>query len=281
MKKLYSLFIMLALALACPAVAAASAITVIVDNPQAVQLGTYEYDASNNRVFVPIEGGTQESNVVEFDSYISLYVLSNDNYAIKSVKKDDVEQMYSTPQLEYSIYSYTDGEIFFVETQSLDEILTASFTVNVDDPSKVALRTGGSLGKDIKLTEASTVIKFDPVNGNNIQLAHSDYNLSLYSVKLNNVEQTAQYGRYSIDVANGDVIDIVANIPDKDITVKVDVPEGCEGVFKSLQKKNGYAYEDLEGDFLAGATVKAGTPLQLNLDGDNFNITGLYNNRPL
>lgn len=280
MKKFYSLLTMMALFAAAAFSASAAQVTVIVDNPAAIQIGQNVTDYTTwTSTFKLLVDEVTEVNSFEL-SNVNFEIKANDNYVITSVKDgNDAEKLSSSPAYNYSAYEWSgaDSYTYVVSTKSLDELYTASCTINIDDPSKVKFRTGGTLGKDITFEGKTNTLKFDPVsNGaNQLQIGPAVTSVPLYEVKLDGKVQTAINNFYTLELTDGCTIDITAIIPDKDVTVKVNVPADCKGVFKAMQKmKDGstYEYENLEGDFLAGETLKAGTPLRLVLDTDAYSV---------
>lgn len=280
MKKFYTLLTMLVLLAAGAFTATAANVTVIVDDPDAIQIGRNVYDTTTwTQKFESLVDEVSDINNFDIDGSVNFDIKANDNYVITSVKDaDDSEKLYSSPARSCNIYEWQgDTFTYVVSTKKIDELFTASCTINVDDPSKVRLRTGGSLGQDITLEGTTTILKFDPVSkdANQLQLGPVVSSVPLYEVKLNDEVQTPIYGNYTLTLTDGCTVDITAIIPDKDVTVKVNVPEDCKGVFKAMQKmKEGstYEYEDLAGDFLSGVTLKAGTSLKLVLDADAYSI---------
>lgn len=260
--------------------ASAAQVTVIVDNPAAIKIGKNVYDYSTwTQQYVSLVDEVTEINNFEIEGTVQFDIAATDDYVITSVKDaNDSEKVSSAPTRTCNIYEWSgDTFTYVVTTKSIEDLYTASCTINVDAPSKVRLRTGGSLGKDITLESTTTILKFDPVSSgaNQLQLGPVTSSVPLYEVKLNDEVQTPLYGNYTLTLTDGCTVDITAIIPDKDVTLKVNVPDDCKGVFKAMQKmKDGstYEYEDIEGDFLAGATLKAGTPLRLVLDADAYSI---------
>lgn len=279
MKKLYSLLTMMVLFAAAAFSAKAAQVTVIVDNPAAIQIGQNVTDYTTwTSTFKLLVDEVTEVNNFELSS-VNFEIKANDNYVITSVKDgNEAEKLYSSPAYSYSAYEWSgDSFTYVVSTKSLDELYTASCTINVDDPSKVRFRTNGTLGKDITFENTVNTLKFDPVsNGaNELQIGPAVTSVPLYEVKLDGEVQPATNNFYTLKLTDGCTVDITAIIPDKDVVVKVNVPQDCKGVFKAMQKmKDGstYEYEDLEGDFLGGETLKAGTPLRLVLDNDAYSI---------
>lgn len=278
MKKFYSILSMMVLCAVTAFSASAASVTVIVDNPDAILIGKKGWDASYNPTWESLVNEVQKINTFEVDK-VNFYIKAADNYVITSVKDaDNNEKLSSSPQREYNAWEWEGDEFtYVVTTKSLDEIYTASCTINVDDPAKVRVRTGGALGGDVTLKDKTTVLKFDPVSkdANQLQVAPLSSSVPLYEVKLNGEVQTPQYGSYTINLTDGCTVDITAVIPDKDVTLKINIPDECKAAFKSVQimdQAGSYLYVDVEGDFFAGHTFKAGDPISVVLDTDMYFI---------
>lgn len=260
--------------------ASAAQVTVIVDNPAAIKIGKNVYDYSTwSQQYVSLVDEVTEINNFEIEGTVQFDIAATDDYVITSVKDaNDSEKVSSAPTRTCNIYEWSgDTFTYVVTTKSIEDLYTASCTINVDDPSKVRLRTGGSLGKDITLESTTTILKFDPVSSgaNQLQLGPVTSSVPLYEVKLNDEVQTPLYGNYTLTLTDGCTVDITAIIPDKDVTLKINIPDECKAAFKSVQimdQAGSYLYVDVEGDFFAGHTFKAGDPISVVLDTDMYFI---------
>lgn len=233
MKKIYS-FLASALALATAATASATSVTIIVDNPAAVDIVSSKWNTEiGGYDYIPLVDPVKDVNVVETNEY-SGEVRAKEGYAIVSVKENDKELLYSSPKdyWEFYMYESNNGKVYTVSTVNLDEARTASVELTVDDPSKVKLRRKGEIGGDITLVAGTQTIKFDPESENQFKILAVSSTSPIYYVKHNGEDVAQFYGQYQIDVRDGDKIEIAANFPDVDYTVKVIVPEGAEGVFQ-------------------------------------------------
>ncbi len=276
MKKIYS-FLASALALATAATASATSVTIIVDNPAAVDIVSSKWNTEiGGYDYIPLVDPVKDVNVVETNEY-SGEVRAKEGYAIVSVKENDKELLYSSPKdyWEFYMYESNNGKVYTVSTVNLDEARMASVELTVDDPSKVKLRRKGEIGGDITLVAGTQTIKFDPESENQFKILAVSSTSPIYYVKHNGEDVAQFYGQYQIDVRDGDKIEIAANFPDVDYTVKVIVPEGAEGVFQGFRDYNG---NTPEGDFIAGALVHAGTSLTMNINSTDYYVEDILVN---
>ncbi len=179
MKKLYAF---LTAALACVGAFNANAykVTVQVDNPAAVQ-------ATMGSQTVTFTDGVAE---IEFTGYnyldlqtVSPYVF--DTVYTKYASSDDWYSGYIGSPTYYSIYlsEYADGDQYKFTTASLEDLRTASVTLNVDDPSAIEFQYSWSNEK-FTPTEQHTVVKYVPGKETPFNITSKDGN-PLYKVTLN------------------------------------------------------------------------------------------------
>lgn len=177
----------------------------------------------NDQLVTPVADGDMYK--IDMGSEKYLRVIAKPGILFTSVS---VEDTYSstTNDLTHQISNLGDGryyidlymsfpedEIFHIKTSGASDARFASCTVNIDDPSRVKFTRGGEV---IDLTAGANAVKFDPANESVIEI--EPVGKPLYKVSRGNEEFTTEY-RYIITVADGDVIDIIANYPDQDCTV--------------------------------------------------------------
>ena len=154
-------------------------------------------------------------------------------------------------------YVYSDA-VLSVKSADIEASRTASCTINVDDASKVSVAYNS--GTNINLENGANTVKFNPTTESPLEIMHATYGESLYSVLVNNVEQTDSYGRYYVNVADGDVIDINANFPNLPSTINFNYGENESEVLGCISVEvNGEKVEDFDGKTLTatlGQTVK-------------------------
>lgn len=131
---------------------------------------------------------------------------------------------------------------------------TASCKVTVDDASKVTLGFSGTY-TTFPLVNGENDVKFVPEVESPFVISAKDNSTSLYSVKKNSEEVQPKYGSYRVDVANGDKIEIQANYPDVDYSVKFNLSEKADGFITKVQVNGTDVTNYMDNNF----TVKAGS----------------------
>lgn len=265
MKNFYS-FILAGAAMLAPVASSAAVVTLYVDDPASVRVVRSEYDPSIGQstevnVVDPVEEG---ANIVNYNpgDYWSIEVKPNDGYKLSSVTENGVDVLYGQPIKYIYLDSSQDGKVYMITTKNLAQARTATATVTVDDASKVNMERNG--GSQVTLQNGTNTVKFIPGEESPFRIM-SRTSTPLCSVTLGGVEQTPQYGSYSVNVEDGAEINIRADFPDESYVVKLTVPEGCEDFVSSVVDGN---YQTLSGNILEGISMKAGSRF-----GINFNTT--------
>lgn len=283
MKKIYSFLLSLA-ALAAPAAADANVVTINIDDPQAVTVTKehWDYDLGQNvaeDVFNPLEEVNQYTYAEGI--YETIYIRPKDGYKLVSVMDNGSDVLYGNAY--YSVYcnDYNNGKVYTVTTANLDQIRTATATVNIDDVSKVRISRGGSGGEITNLVNGENKIKFDPNTESNFQIGSREYNNPIYMVKLNDEVASETYGSWYLTLADGSKVDIQAAWPDESYLVKINVPAEFPDMLKEV--RNGSTYELIEGDFAQGVMLKSGTNVSIQCNTttyaiDKFSINGEIQN---
>ncbi len=214
MKKFYSLVLAL---VACATTAFATSITLNIDDATRVKV------LVDDSVYTIVTGSNTITSDAEY-GYVTIQTTSSD-YGLKSVTVVDKTGAAQSPESIYSdkcylnLGSYTDGWTYTVTSFSYADLRTAKCKVYVDDASKVALTRYN--GSEITLVDGVNTIAFIPSSESK---AESPFGLrgenTLYAVKINGVEQTASWGSYYLNVADGDSVTILANFPDVDVPVQ-------------------------------------------------------------
>jgi hypothetical protein len=282
MKKLYFFLVALLTLISAQSLSAGTA-TFVVDNPAAVKFITVTYPAPDyQRTETNLVETVAAVNQIDVDGSLSMYVNANDGYAITSIKLNDSESgtdyVYSRTTSQSLYVNGSDNPTYYVKTLDLNAARTAAVNVTVDDPDKVSLYRNGDTSTKVSLVAGTQQIKFIP--GEETPFMIRPVGSALYAVTLNGVAQTANYGSYSVSVADGDTLNIQANYPDVKYTVKVEVPEGLEGVFTNVTSydRTTYTTTALEGDFFTGVGVQAGTEITVNLNTSSYAIEAIYAN---
>lgn len=177
----------------------------------------------------------------------------------------DGYQMYTSTGV-YSIYPTQDqdGQTWTVTSEKL--VYDGAVTITVDDASKVTAALSGSSNNILKLQNGENVVKYTSKYDQYL-LIQDSRNL-LYSVTVDGEPAKFDYG-YRIELKDVKNIDIKANYPDKDCTVKFTFTNpGTEG-FITYVGANGQAI-NLES--IASFTVKAGQTLSYTGNTSEYNV---------
>lgn len=225
-------------------------ITVNVDDASRVSL----YLGSSKQTL------TDGDNVLDVKTGDRLYFSANTGYVLKSVMNGTTTETISSLtscMIGLDEATHTDAK-WVVTTCPLDDVRTASCKVTVDDASKVTLGFSGTY-TTYALKDGENDVKFVPEVESTFAISAKDNSVSLYSVKKNSEPVSPQYGTYRIDVVNGDKIEIQANYPDEDYSVKFNLSEKAEGFITKVQV-NGVEVKNFMDD---NFTVKAGSQVSI------------------
>ncbi|MDE6206335.1 MAG: hypothetical protein K2M55_00830 [Muribaculaceae bacterium] len=152
------------------------------------------------------------------------------------------------------LYStFPEDEMFRIRTSGATEARSASFTLTVDDPSAIVLQRKA---QPVELTAGENTVKFDPTTEATIDIL--TVSKPLYSVTHNGTPVKSDF-RYTITVADGDVVDVQAKYPDIDCLVTINVTGGGASDFIATMDIDGKAAFNWDKPF----TVKAGTEVTL------------------
>ena len=195
-------------------------------------------------------------NVLDVKTGDRLYFSANTGYVLKSVMNGDkAETISSLTSCMIGLDEATHtGAKWVVTSCLLDDVRTASCKVTVDDASKVTLGFSGTY-TTFPLVNGENDVKFVPEVESPFVISAKDNSTSLYSVKKNSEEVQPKYGSYRVDVANGDKIEIQANYPDVDYSVKFNLSEKAAGFITKLTVNGTEVTNYMDNNF----TVKAGS----------------------
>lgn len=234
-------------------------ITVNVDDASRVSL----YLGSSKQTL------TDGDNVLDVKTGDRLYFSANTGYVLKSVMNGTTAETISSLtscMIGLDEATHTDAK-WIVTTCPLDDVRTASCKVTVDDASKVTLGFSGTY-TTYALKDGENDVKFVPEVESTFAISAKDNSVSLYSVKKNSEPVSPQYGTYRIDVVNGDKIEIQANYPDEDYSVKFNVSEKAEGFITKVQV-NGVEVKNFMDD---NFTVKAGSQVSITGNTNDYSL---------
>lgn len=274
MKKLYSVFMLAVMTIAMSFTAKADiTVTLKIDDPTRLT-AYYQYTDPVSWAYEEVnldlnkftgEGGTF---TIPAD-YGYVYVNATDGNTITSAINETTGDE-ATPGSGTYFYLYGDATLS-VTSADLESTRTASCTVNVDDASKVILSYYS--GSSITLENGANTVKFNPNGETPFQIQHINYGDVLYSVKLNGEAQTDSYGRYQVNVADGDVLDINANFPDEPTTITFSYGDNEAEVLGCISVKvDGVTVEDFDGKTLS-AKLGQKITIEGNTDLYNFNYS--------
>lgn len=270
MKKLYTFFMLAIMAISMSFTAKAD-ITVTLKVDDATRLTAYyQYtdptDYSYHQEDLDLTKFTGEGSSFTIPSdYGYVYVNATDGNTITSAINETTGSSVSTGTSTY-FYVYSNSTLS-VTSADLESTRTASCTVNVDDASKVILSYYS--GSAITLENGTNTVKFNPNGETPFQIQHINDGESLYSVALNGTEQSSYYGRYQVNVADGDVLDIKADFPDEPTVISFSYGENEAEVLGCISVTvDGVPVEDFDGK-----TLNAKLGQKITIEGDN----NLYN----
>lgn len=265
MKKLYSLGFLFLVGMLCFSARAIS-FTFKVNMPDQVTAQLNYADAT-------LDGETTVFTCDE-NTYFSINLKNSSDYIITDFTASDG----STPSnYKTSAYCYPmDGVTYTMTVASKESLRTGSFTLKIDDPSKVQIRySGGSYDQintaNLKGDNEPNTIKYDPATETGIEISSSDYSHPLYKVTIDGNDVPANYGSYSVTLTQGCVVAVEANYPDLPCTVRISYadPEGAGAITGA--KINDQAVDISTGTF----TAKLGDKLELTANTDAYRLNSL------
>ena len=212
---------------------------------------------------------TDGDNVLDVKTGDRLYFSANTGYVLKSVMNGTTAETISSLtscMIGLDEATHTDAK-WIVTTCPLDDVRTASCKVTVDDASKVTLGFSSTY-TTYALKDGENDVKFVPEVESTFAISAKDNSVSLYSVKKNSEPVSPQYGTYRIDVVNGDKIEIQANYPDEDYSVKFNLSEKAEGFITKVQV-NGVEVKNFMDD---NFTVKAGSQVSITGNTNDYSL---------
>ena len=248
MKKIYSLFVVLALAFVSFA-AQAFEFTLNIDNANAVSVQVN---------WEPVSIVNGENTFTGDDaSYTTVYVSQNPGYGLNSVSSAKTGTSASIYSGGAYIYPTADDNVWNVLTYSYADVRNAQCTIEVDDATKAKV-TFNTTWEQPTLVNGVNTVKFSAELESPFTIESTSYNTPLYKVEKNGAEvESDNWGNYAVEVANGDNIKIYANFPDTDYPVNITYGEGAEG-FVTDVKVNGVSVADVNK-----FTAKAGSKVEI------------------
>lgn len=213
-------------------------LTLNIDNPDRVNISFFGE---------LIEGLKEGDNEIEVDPWTNIEISAAKGCTLKSVVNSAGE----------SININSNTATVLLTDEKTEETLTitsekegeVAFTIEVDKPSEVSVLDCNY--KSISLNEGVNEMSM-PQSELPLIIGSVNYGQDLYSVTLDGVEQTYNYG-YSVMPKEGSKIVITAEFPDKDCTLTFEQTEDIGRFFTDIQVNGQSA-----GDFGNELTVCCG-----------------------
>lgn len=260
MRKLYA-SLLAAFAMLGGFEASAFTVTLEVDNPDAVAV-TFE----NNPVSF-----TDNAATLTYDTYgyvnieaVSPYML----VTLRNVTQGYDENMPSISSGYLSLSESQNGNVYKLTTGNLEELSTASLTINIDKTDAVRYQLAWS-GQIAVLDQTSQVVKFVPDKETALYISTLS-GKDLYEITCNGTPVTGSYGYYTIsNIKDGDVIDIKVDYPDDlKYSVKFNLSDGAKNGFITSVTADNEPVENWED-----AQVKAGSYMSVSFNTQEYKVT--------
>lgn len=261
MKKFYSFLFLAVAGLLTFAASAQVNFTIKVDDPSKVVV-----EKGYDKTVVDLSEGVA---AVTANLYDPIYITAVDGYMLKRV---NIGYDWDTNVKSSQVYVYGsfEGQVLDITTVAEADLYSGTLTVNADNPSVVNFLFAGTY-RSVMLSEGENTVRFDPESESGIMVSHTDYGKVLRSVKVNGEDVAMNsYKEYEANIADGDVIDIVANFPDEEYAVLFTYPETCPGLIKRATVD--YAEQTLP---INGFMAQAGAIVRAYFDTEKYNVTGV------
>ncbi|MCM1519848.1 MAG: hypothetical protein NC098_03605 [Lachnoclostridium sp.] len=249
MKKIYSLLMLLVLALTSAGTASADEYTVKVDDSSHVKLyySVMNYDTWESTLYY-VEF---VDNVATVETGRSYTIEGVSPWQLKTVTASDGSYTYIYDN-KCSIYCYNGGTVFDVTTYNPEEARTGRFYIDIDDASMVTARYNGS-NQVVNLQNGEHEYGFIPDYETQVQISSNTYNVPLYKVELDGTALAEEGGYYFISITEGCHIKITAKIPEEPATLTFKYNETGKGAISYIEL-NGTKVEDWDGETLSCVT---------------------------
>lgn len=218
------------------------------------------------------------NNTVKVPQYGSIQIEAKQGCILLGVTKsklgeEPVDQAISNYKSCTVYVSNLDaGALFEVESGVLDDYRDASFTLKVDDASKVRASLQETQSP-LSLQNGNNTVKFINGTENTLILSSANYGgAPIYKVTQDGKDVQGSDGEYRLPLTSNTVIDVQANYPDVDCPVKFAFSdEAAKGVIASVMVDGQAVSNFLAGNF----TVKAGKKISLNFNTKDFALDEL------
>lgn len=203
----------------------------------------------------PVEVVTGD-NTITLELYDVLMVSAADGYAILSIT-DAAGEPETVSENMWYVANYGDtgglqGKVFTVRTLNLEATRTASFTMTVDDPTKVVAQFGGT-SANVELERGTMTYKFNPEVETTLYLS-SNTERNLYAVRVNGESVEVESYTVEVTLTDGCTVEVEANYPNIPVTITIEYDSvACPGLI------TGYAINYEDKGALVGNTITART----------------------
>lgn len=248
-------------------------VSVAVLAPVFAQAEEYRIDIDNiDNVSFDVEGQTV-SAVASDDMYIvdtgsnrNLRVIAKEGVLFTLVEEEDT-YYNETNDITYKVDLLGDGRqyidvassfpediIFHIRTSGSSDARTSACTVVIDDPDRAIVSLKGA---PVTLTAGTNEVKFNPSTES--ELTIEPVGKPLYSVMKGDEVITTDY-RYTIEIADGDVVSITSAYPDTDCPITFTLSgNGVSDFIKGVDVDGRPVFNWTDNNF----SVKCGTELTL------------------
>lgn len=203
----------------------------------------------------PVEVVTGD-NAITLELYDVLMVSAADGYAILSIT-DAAGEPEAVSENMWYVANYgaaggLQGKVFTVRTLNLEATRTASFTMTVDDPTKVVAQFGGT-SANVELERGTKTYKFNPDVESTLYLS-SNTERNLYAVRVNGESVEVESYTVEVTLTDGCTVEVEANYPNIPVTITIEYDSvACPGLI------TGYAINYEDKGALVGNTITART----------------------
>ena len=182
-------------------------------------------------------------------------------------------------------YLYVDSnckdEEYSIEMVDINDLRTAQFTLNVDEPSLVSAIMNG-YNTVLDLVPGENIVKYEPNVETYLNLSPSNNITPFYSVKLNGTTVAPQGLIYGVALRKDCVIDVTAILPDEQRTVTFSYTSGAQNSITLLV--NDEEVTQFDGNTLAvrlgdKLTIQARNTYKVNkvsINGLPIDFYGIY-----
>ena len=217
-------------------------------------------------------------NTVKVPQYGSIQIEAKQGCILLGVTKsklgeEPVDQAISNYKSCAVYVSNLDaGALFEVESGVLDDYRHASFTLKVDDASKVRASLQETQSP-LSLQNGNNTVKFINGTENTLILSSANYGgAPIYKVTQDGKDIPSNDGEYRVTLTPNTVVSVQANYPDVDCPVKFNFSdEAIKGVLSKVMVDGQEVNNYLASNF----TVKAGKKISLNFNTNDYALDEL------